>query len=254
MILSIDLGSTITDIVYLDNNTITKSTFIKSKDFKTESLDLTNITHIYATGCGAKDLPNNINNIEIRTIDEIKAIGRGGLKVSNTKKALIVNIGSGTCMVSAENNNYEHIGGTPIGGATLMGLGKLILNTDNIEEIQALAKHGNLDNIDLTLKKIYPEGIGKLNPDATASHFGNLKEANNNDKALALLNMLAQTVGSLALFAAKAHNHDNIILTGRVATLETIQEIIKTRINTFSKAEVKIPKNAEHATVLGTIQ
>jgi len=243
MILGIDFGSSTTDVVLMNKDKIVKSNSYSNKAKLKQILKDFPKVNYKATGCGSLKLKNKV--------DEIKAIGKGGSFVSKKKDAIIVSIGSGTCIVSKKGNKIKHIGGTAIGGRTLSGLSQLLLKTKNYDEIEKLASKGNLKDIDLNLNQIYPKGIGLLPNTATASHFGNVKKNKKEDIALALINMLAQTIGTLAVFAAKSEKQKNIILTGKVTKMKKFKDTIKTRINTLHKTKVLIPKNAEFATAIG---
>ena len=243
MILAIDFGSSTTNAVLVEKGKVVKTTSDKKEIQKLLKED---INQIKVTGQGAA----NFLKYPFKKIDEIKAIGKGGLHTAKKKTALVVSIGSGTAMVSCKRT-IKHIGGTPIGGRTLTGLAKLLINETNLEKIGSLVKKGNPEKIDLTLKEIYPKGIGILPKTATASHFGNIKKHDKNDIALALLNMLAQSIATIAVFAAKAESHKNIIITGAVTKLPLFRSIIRKRISTLSNLNIIFPKNAEYATAIG---
>jgi pantothenate kinase len=164
---------------------------------------------------------------------------------------LVVSIGSGTAMVSVKNKRCKHIGGTAIGARTLLGFSKLLIKTDDLSKIESLAKKGNPRKTDITLGSIYPKGIGLLPPSATAASFGNIDNPKKEDIALGLINMIAQNIGTLSVFAAKAHNHKSIILIGKIPELKSFKKIIVSRINVLSDIPVTIPENAGFATAIG---
>ncbi|MFH1641278.1 MAG: pantothenate kinase [Nanoarchaeota archaeon] len=255
MILGIDFGSSNTDAVLMKDESIKKTLSFKKDerlDFVLFKLANEKIDKIAVTGAYGHKYYYQINNIPVKQIDEIKAIGLGGLYVGKKKEALVVSIGSGTAMVSCKKE-IKHIGGTPIGGKTFTGLAKLLLNTEDLSKIEKLAAKGNLNNIDLNLKEIYPKGIGLLPPTATAAHFGSFKDYDKNDIALALINMIAQSIGTLAVFGAKATGHQDIILTGRLTKIKLFKKIILDRINTLSCIPVTIPADSEYATAIGSV-
>ncbi len=254
MILGLDFGSSYTDAVLMNGENIKTCT-----TFGDERLDVilfklasVKIDKVVVTGARSKDYGYKINKIPVKKVDEINAIGLGGMFVGKKKDALVVSVGSGTAMVSCKEK-IKHIGGTPVGGKTLTGLSKLLIGTDDLSKISKFASLGNLSKVDLQLKEIYPEGIGLLPPSATASHFGNLKDQKVEDVAAGLVNMVAQTIGTLAVFGAKAYGHKDIILTGRLTKLKMFQQIIKERINSISDIPVVIPKNSEYATAIGAV-
>ncbi len=256
MILGIDLGSSTTDFVLMENKEL-----IESCSFMSDKLDLNKVLEkfplkkielIAATGCGARKLETKLKEIPVKKVDEIQAIGLGGKFVSNKDRLLVASLGSGTCMVSVDED-IRHIGGTAVGGRTLIGLSKLILNTDNLNEIERLAEKGDLSKVDLTLEDIYPNGIGLLDPKCTAAHFGHLKNPEKSDLALALFNLVAQDIGATVGFAAKAEKHENIVFTGKVINMKLIQSIIKLRIGFIGEFNLIVPENAEIATAIGAV-
>lgn len=257
MILGIDFGSSNTDFVLLENKKVIQKEAVPAKENPIHTLEkfpLNEIEEIKVTGAYSKTLSKNLckYNIPIKTVDEISAIGLGGSFVSNSPSALIVSLGSGTCLVSVKKNQSQHIGGTGIGGKTLLGLSKLLLSTDSLEEIQSLASNGNLENANLMLKEIYPEGVGLLSEDVIASNFGSLKNPQKSDIALSLLVMIAQAIATIAAFAAKAHSHKKIIFTGKLSKIPIIKSSLSECISLFNKeAEVSFPENSDIATAIG---
>jgi len=254
MILGVDFGSSYTDAVLMKGESIKKCTTFGDERLDVILFKLANvkIDKAVVTGSRSREYGYKINGVPIKKIDEINAIGLGGLYVGGKKEALIVSVGSGTAMVSCRDK-IKHVGGTPVGGKTLTGLSKLLMGTDDLSKISKLANLGDLSKVDLQLKEIYPDGIGLLPASATASHFGKLGEHKVEDVAAGLVNMVAQTIGTLAVFGAKAYGHKDIILTGRLTRLKMFQEIIKDRINSISDIPVVIPKNSEYATAIGAV-
>jgi type II pantothenate kinase len=245
----IDFGSSMTDLVVIDGKKIVERISFK-QDNKINLKNIIksyNVKEINVTGAYSRA----IKGYKIKKVDEIKAIGKGGLFVSGAKTALVVSIGSGTAMVSCKKK-FKHIGGSPIGGKTIEGLGKLLLNTNDLNKIEKMAEKGKIEKVDLMIKDIYPEGIGLLGAKASASHFGKVK-GNKNDVALGLLNMAAQSIGTLAVFGAKSAGHRKIVLTGGLTKLKMFRKVIKDRINTLSDIPVEIPRNSSVATAIGSL-
>lgn len=254
--LGLDWGSSTADLILMKGNSVVESKAFESKNFDflqaLEEFPLQEAELIAATGFGARRLPDSIKDVPIRKIDEIKAIGLGGVLVSGKEDCLVASLGSGTCLVSGKT--FKHVGGTAIGGGTVLGLGKLLLGVEEATEIERLAAKGDLEKVDLTMKKIYPEGIGLLDAEATASHFGDLGESSKEDLALALLNMVGQAIGSVAAFAAKSEGFNAIVFTGKMVCLKSFQEIVKERVLNLLDVELIVPENAEIATAIGAVK
>ncbi len=119
-IIGIDIGSSTTKIIeYKNDKIINKDIFINEnveqiidKFITKNNVKMENVESIVVTGIGADKLKNNKYNIPIKKVEEFKAIGVGGLYLTNKNEALIVSIGTGTAFVRANKNKIEHIGGT----------------------------------------------------------------------------------------------------------------------------------------------
>ena len=92
--------------------------------------------------------------------------------------------------------------GTGVGGGTLVGLSKKMLNMDNVDHIAELAQNGNLDRVDLKIKDITKSDIVPGFSDImTASNFGQVSDlATREDIALGIINMVFETIGIFNFF------------------------------------------------------
>jgi type II pantothenate kinase len=100
-----------------------------------------------------------------------------------------------------------------MGGGTLIGLCKLLINVDNYNDIMNLAQKGDNTNVDLLVGDIYSgnaSNIG-LDSDVIASSFGkisemmhnkSLKNINKEDVAKSLLSMICFHIAQLAYLMA----------------------------------------------------
>ncbi len=256
MILGIDFGSSYTDFVLMDNRKLIKSISIKSDkldlDRALKKFPLNKISLIKVTGCGAKKLKKKLKGIPIKRVDEIRAIGLGGKFISNEDKILVASIGSGTCIVSLDKK-IKHVSGIPIGGRTFLGFSNLLLNKNDCNEIFKLAEKGDISRVDLLMREIYPHGIGLLNSKGSAAHFGNIKNPNKSDLALALINMISQVIATVVAMTAKSENQKTIVFTGKLCQSKLIQRMIRNRLLKFYKAKILFPNNAAVATAIGAI-
>lgn len=219
-----------------------------------EKIDISNIEKIVLTGVGKDETDGKIYGIPIVTVDEFKAIGTGGLYLSNQKKGLVVCIGTGTAFVKANRKNFEHIGGTGIGGGTLLNLCEKIAGINSINEINEAVKSGNLNNVDLRIQDVTTKKIKTLPPDTTSANFGKINaNANQYDLCKGIVNMIFETIGVMAVFAEQKTRLKNIIIVGNVATMPYIKDVLK-RIEKLHKVKFIIPKQAEFATVIGAIE
>jgi len=213
------------------------------------------VDKIVITGVGQDEVGGEIYGIPIIKVDEFIAIGTGGLYLANKKKALVVSIGTGTAFVEAKNKVFTHLGGTGVGGGTLLNLCKKVGKVNSFKEINEALSKGDLKNIDLTIQDVATKEIESLPKDTTSSNFGKLSEdASNNDMMLGIANMIFETIGMMAVFATQNKKDRNIIVIGNVATMPYIN-IVLNRIEKLHKGiKFIIPKYAEFGTAIGAIE
>ena len=85
---------------------------------------------------------------------------------------LLVSVGTGTSILLVDGASVTRIGGTALGGGTLLGLAAGLLGTSDFDEIAALAQRGSRQTVDLLVSDIYPAGGIALAGDLTAANFG----------------------------------------------------------------------------------
>ncbi|MFQ5891274.1 MAG: pantothenate kinase [Candidatus Methanofastidiosia archaeon] len=263
MIVGIDIGGSTTDAVAIEDRNILRLITVEASDpiaaasgalgklINSLNISLSDIERIAASGGGSRFLNNILLGIPLKKIDEITAIGIGGTTLANLKNALVVSIGTGTAMVSVKDSRIEHVSGTGVGGGTLLGLSKHILHISKLSTLENLAEKGNLEKIDLTVGDIAGGPVGDLPADATASNFGKTNsDAEDSDKALAIINMIAEIIVSLSVTAAKASNQKDIVLTGKLVRVKRIVERVRETKGLFDRNFI-VPKYAEFATAIG---
>ena len=271
-VIGIDVGGTTTKIVGFnkkeDGITLIEPQFVRATDPVTSAygafgkftlqngIELDKIDCVMMTGAGSPSIDKPIYSVKCNAVSEFSCIGRGGLYLSGLDEAVVISMGTGTALVYAKRNGKDietkYLGGTGVGGGTLVGLTRKILGVDNIEHIEQLCEGGNLDNIDLRIKDISGKGkYNGVNDELTAANFGKLSDiASKSDIAMGIANMVAETVGMIALFAARNYNVKNIVLTGNLTAVKPIRERLLA-LNESFEVNYLIPKNANFATVIG---
>lgn len=224
--------------------------FITQKNIKIEK-----ISKIVLTGVGTEEIQENLYNIPTVKINEFVSIGQGGLYLSCKQEALVVSIGTGTAFVEANNNEFIHIGGTGVGGGTLLNLCKKMCNFNNIQEINKAIELGNLKNVNLSIEDVCTKKIETLLKDTTSANFGNLdQKATENDLAKGIANMVFETIGMMAVFATHNKTNKNIIIIGNVACMPYLKIVLKNVKKLHKQVNFIIPKNAEYACIIGAIK
>ena len=184
-------------------------------------LSLSDIDHIMMTGVGSTFLSKPLyDGLDCRPAPEFDCVGRGGLYLAGLEEAIVVSMGTGTALVHAKRDGdgakVQYLGGTGVGGGTLVGLSHKMLGVDTVEHIEQLAVGGDLGNVDLRIRDISDQGLYPgVNTELTASNFGKLSDlANKHDIALGIANMVGEIIGMLAVFAARSFRLTDVVLTG----------------------------------------
>lgn len=263
IVVGIDIGGSTTKIVGIKDNEIIAPLMVRANDpiaslfgafgkfIDQNGLALSDIGKIAITGVGASHVEKSIYGIETVKVEEFLANGYGGLYLSGLKSAIIVSMGTGTALVEAKESKIEHIGGTGVGGGTLLGLSSKMLNIRDIDYLIETSKDGDLNNVDLTISDISRDILPTLPPFTTASNFGKLTDgANRSDIALGIINLVFQTIGMMAVFAARNTDYDKIVLIGNLTTIPQCRAAFAS-LEAIHKFKFIIPPHAEHGTAVG---
>jgi type II pantothenate kinase len=270
-IIGIDVGGSTTKIVgfncYDDRTELIEPLFVRATDAITSiygafgkftmqnNLALGDIDRVLVTGVGSSFITKPIYSLKCRKVSEFKSVGLGGLYLSGLDEAIVVSMGTGTALIHAKKTATgtvtEYLGGTGVGGGTLLGLAKKMIGIDNIDHLEQLAADGDLSNVDLRIRDMSSDHSLQINEELTASNFGKLSDiATPNDVALGISNMVAETIAMLAVFAARSFNIKQVVLTGNLTVLCSITNAFKGLEDLFD-VEFIIPDNSQFATVIG---
>ena len=260
VVIGIDVGGSTTKIVGFDGeknvraaDPITSIYGAFGKFTQANSLPLSEIVRVTVTGVGSSYVTEPIYGLTCETAPEFSSVGRGGLYLSGIDDAIVVSMGTGTAFIHATSGGeMKHLGGTGVGGGTLMGLAKKLIDMDEVDNILKLAESGDLDRVDLRVRDITPKKIVNDMPDDfTASNFGKLSDlVTREDLALGILNMIYETIGMLSVFAAQAHGLDKVILTGNMSTVPSAIRVFSSLSKIFG-LDFIVPENAEFAGAIG---
>lgn len=264
IIVGIDVGGSTTKIAGVRDGKVISPTMTRATDpvsslygafgkFTSENgIALSDIERLMVTGVGSVFAGNEIYALPASHVTEFVAIGRGGSYLSKLDKAVVVSMGTGTALVYYENGKSVHLGGTGVGGGTLVGLAGKLIGTTDVKVIEQLASEGNSSLVDLSVNDLTEKDISPtLQGGMTASNFGKIKElAAKEDIAAGLLNMIYETVCVAAMFAARQKGVKDIVLTGRLSALGSAKRAFSELGETFGLNFV-LPESSEYATVIG---
>ena len=270
-VIGIDIGGSTTKIVGFRSNGETRELieplFVRATDALTSvygafgkftvqnHLTLNDIDRVWMTGVGSSFISEPLYSIDCRKASEFQCVGQGGLYLSGLDEAIVVSMGTGTAIIHAKKQNGKHsieyLGGTGVGGGTLIGLCRKMLGVDTVEHIEQLCQNGDLDNVDLRIKDISRGQYHDINENLTAANFGKVSDlATPSDLALGIANMVAETIMMLAVFAARSYGLTNIVFIGNLTTIAPIRKVFEEHASTFG-VNFLIPTDSQFGTVIG---
>ena len=267
MDISIDFGITVTDIIKRDNGVLSHDMTLSKqspdlsilKEFFSDINFKTDVDLLAVTGGKHLNLGDEFELTKIIHVNEIDAVGEGAMNLSglsNENPTIIVSAGSGTACILAQEGNYTHCSGTGVGGGTVLGLSKLLLNTSDPDEIAELAKAGNESGVDLILEDVVSGPIGELPSDTTAVNFGKISKIDSaiskQDIAAGIVNLVGQTAARIATSVATTFNAKEIVVVGRSPSFNGLKNSLEQAASIMGFSP-HFPKNGEYASALGAL-
>lgn len=263
IIIGIDVGISTTKIVGLRDGKpsapirITAADPITSlygafgKYLHDNNIQLTNVEHVMLTGVGAAYVKNDVYGVPTSRCDEFVADALGARYESHLDHAIVVSMGTGTSFVMCNGEEINHIGGIGIGGGTLQGLSRIMLNTSDIKQVSALAMQGHISHVNLLIGDISAQPLPGLPMEATASIFARAQnDATKEDIACGIISMVLQSIGSAAVLAAQGTGCRDMVLIGNLSLLPQCKEVFPA-LEKLYNVRFHIPKYSEYCTAIG---
>lgn len=263
IVIGIDVGISTTKIVGLRDGKPTAPIRITAADPITSlygafgkylhdnNIKLGSVEHVMITGVGAAYVENDVYGISTSHCDEFLADALGARYESHLDRALVVSMGTGTSFVMCDGDDIRHVGGIGIGGGTLQGLSRVMLNTGDIKQVSAIAMQGNIKNINLLIGDISAHPLPGLPMEATASIFARAQnDAQKEDIACGIISMVLQSIGSAAVLAAQGTGCTDMVLIGNLSLLPQCKEVFPA-LEKLYNVRFHIPKYSEYCTAIG---
>jgi type II pantothenate kinase len=147
---------------------------------------------------------------------------------------LLVSLGTGTSALRVEGESVARVGGTALGGGTVLGLGVALLGTSDFAELASLALAGDRRNVDLLVSEIYRTGESPLPGDLNASSFAKLSRLPADQKparadlAHAIMGLVGENVALICTGLAAAAQTNRIVFGGTtLRNNESLAEILR---------------------------
>ena len=266
IVVGIDIGGSTTKIAGFDNDNmlvpvqISASNAVASlfgafgKFLYDNNLELTDIKQVNLTGVGSSNITQKIYGLPTYKVDEFSANGiGGGYFAGNKEEFMVVSMGTGTSYVKVKNNIPTHLGGIGIGGGTITGLSKLMLNTNDVDKIKDMAQEGKVGNIDLRIGDISKNPLPGLDLEITASNFGKASSrASCEDKAAGIVHMVIETICQTAVLIANGNGIKDFVLIGNLINFPECWQVCDMIKTMYPYVNFIIPEDGEYATAIGT--
>lgn len=204
---------------------------------------------------------------EVAQVNEFAAWGAGGAALlaearrDGVQRYLLVSVGTGTSILLVDGVSVNRVGGTALGGGTLLGLGAGLLGTAEFAEIAQLASLGSRRTVDLLVSDIYPAGGIALAGDLTASNFGKFarrfrdgETPHRADVAHAIMGLIAENVALICSGVAANAQVTRVVFGG--STLRenpALAELLAYFLRAFGRDPVFLP-HGEFAGALGALR
>jgi len=218
------------------------------------------------TGGGAAKLEQKLGGHTLR-VNEFAAWGNGAAELlkdaelGTTRRYLLVSLGTGTSVMLVDGMAVSRIGGTALGGGTVVGLGAVLLDRSDFSEIAALAGCGDRRRVDLLVSDIYQPGEIPLLGELTAASFGKLARLGDGqgtplreDLAHAVMGLVGENVALICAGLGAAHQVDRVVFGGStLRNNRTLREVLQL-ITAALGHETIFLQNGEFAGALGALQ
>ncbi|MCL1631151.1 type II pantothenate kinase [Sporolactobacillus sp. CPB3-1] len=145
---------------------------------------------------------------------------------------LLTNVGTGTSLNYVHSGKIDWMGGSGVGGGTIIGLSGLLTGIYDFDTLIQYASRGRRTMIDLTVARIYEGEEPPIAGDLTASNFGAVSKDSSSsspeDQIASVIGLVAETVTSLSILAAQRAGVNTVIFAGSTFSgNELLTEIVK---------------------------
>ena len=240
--IGIDTGGTLTKLAYLnEQQELTLTVFPSNEmDLVKEWLKQhPQVEEIGLTGGRTEQLRDVLKTMKsIEYIVEFEATLKGVRYLLEKEghaieQSIITNIGTGTSIHYMDGNEHARVGGTGIGGGTLIGLSTIMTGISDFETIKSHAAQGQREGIDLLVKDIYQGMDTPISGTLTASNFGKvgITESRNfakQDVLATTQGLVGEVITTLSIQLAEQYKAEHIVYIGSTLTdNEQLQRVIE---------------------------
>ncbi len=214
------------------------------------------------TGGGAAELARRLPG-PCTTVNEFAAWKTGASELlalqgfAEDERYLLVSLGTGTSVMLVTGLGVTRVGGTALGGGTVVGLGTALLGESDFVKLCALAARGDRRRVDLLVSDIYRTGDSPLPGSINAASFGKIARRNDDDAvaqpadlAHAVMGLVGENVALICGGLAAPAQVSNVVFGG--ATLRGNETLLET-LRTVTLAVGRQPKFLDDGEFTGAL-
>lgn len=170
---------------------------------------------------------------------------------------VLTNVGTGTSVHIVKPGSHFRIGGTGVGGGTMLGLSRLLTEVSSYEQMARLAPQGIRDRVDLKVSQIYEGSEPPISGDLTASNFGNITGTPSGilaaDYLASVIGLVGETVTTVSVHAAMQHGLSTIVYIGSSFIGNEALKKVVTDYTILRGAHPLILTNGEYSGAVGAL-
>lgn len=239
--IGIDTGGTLTKLAYMNEQHELTLTVFPSTDMhlvKQWLVQHPQVEDIGLTGGRTEQLRDILDTMKsIEYIVEFEATLKGVRYLLKQEghsidQSIITNIGTGTSIHYMDGNHHTRVGGTGIGGGTLIGLSSIMTGISDFDAIKTHASQGQREGIDLLVEDIYQGMDMPLDGKLTASNFGKVgiteqQQFAPNDILATAQGLVGEVITTLSIQLAEQYKAQHIVYIGStLSNNEQLKEVI----------------------------
>jgi type II pantothenate kinase len=269
--LGLDVGATLAKIVRSEPGAEPAFELLPSDDLDAVAAHVAKLApaRVGLTGGGAARLAQRLE-LPVARINEFDAWGAGAVGIlaaggedrpGPDERFLLVSLGTGTSVLLVDGDKATRVGGTALGGGSVVGLGAALCNC-GFDELCALAELGSAAGVDLRVSDIYGPDEIPLAGDLTAANFGKLARdpgallggANSEDLAAGVMGLVGENVSLICAGLAAATQATRVVYGGSTIRHNPCLVSVLREISTFAGLRPAFLPHGEFAGALGALE
>jgi type II pantothenate kinase len=220
-----DVGATLAKLALreADGTTTTESLPSHALERVVERLAAHAPAWVGLTGGGGARLAAKLGMPSV-AVDEFGAWAAGArLQMAHdgelAERFLLVSVGTGSSAMLVEPGAVTRVGGSALGGGTILGLGAALVGERDFDAIARLAARGDRRRVDLSVADIYPHGSIPLPGGLNAASFGKLARSGEPppgaaDLAHGIMGLVGENLGLICAGLALRFDVERVVFGG----------------------------------------